>query len=177
MRRLFTAVIVLLFTLPAVTQTTVTISSTIETPGIDRPGINLGGIASYGSQQLLKSLNYSTGGYFPGTYAATAYSCSAGGAVVGGNAAYVGFTGGDGTFTAIQHVLTWSYVGSGSGGHERPPRLLPPARPQARPTRRRRPDVANEPTMWSWWMQRKLERNVGFADGGLWLRCIDTNVV
>jgi hypothetical protein len=48
MRRLFTAVIVLLFTLPAVTQTTVTISSTIETPGIDRPGINLGGIASYG---------------------------------------------------------------------------------------------------------------------------------
>jgi Chitobiase/beta-hexosaminidase C-terminal domain/Legume lectin domain/Bacterial lectin len=60
-------------------QTTVTISNAVETPGIDRPGINLGGIASYGSQQLLKSLNYATGGYFPGTYAATTYQCSSGG--------------------------------------------------------------------------------------------------
>jgi hypothetical protein len=47
--------------------------------GIDRPGINLGGIGDYGSQQLLKSLNYSNGGYFPGTYAGTTYACSSGG--------------------------------------------------------------------------------------------------
>src|SRR6195256_2978205 len=60
-------------------STTVTISSTVETAGIDRPGINLGGIASYGNQQLLKSLNYAGGGYFPGTYFATTFSCSSGG--------------------------------------------------------------------------------------------------
>ena len=59
--------------------TTVTISNTVETGGIDRPGINLGGIASYGSQQLLKSLNYASGGYFPGTYFGTTFSCSSGG--------------------------------------------------------------------------------------------------
>ena len=46
--------------------TTVTISNTVETAGIDRPGINLGGLANYGSQQLLKSLNYASGGYMPG---------------------------------------------------------------------------------------------------------------
>jgi N-acetylmuramoyl-L-alanine amidase len=62
------------------TQTTVTISNSVATAGIDRPGINLGGIGGYGSQQLLKSLNYVNGGYFPGTYAATTYSCSQGGA-------------------------------------------------------------------------------------------------
>jgi hypothetical protein len=60
-------------------QTTVMISKTVETSGIDRPGINLGGIASYGSQQLLKSLNYSYGGYMPGQYFATTFSCSSGG--------------------------------------------------------------------------------------------------
>ena len=48
--------------------TTVTISNTVETAGIDRPGINLGGSGNYGSQQLLKSLNYANGGYLPGTY-------------------------------------------------------------------------------------------------------------
>ena len=79
MRRLFTVVSVLLFALPALAQTTVTISDTVEAAGIDRPGINLGGIASYGSQQLLKSLNYAGGGYFPGAYAATTYPCSSGG--------------------------------------------------------------------------------------------------
>jgi arginine exporter protein ArgO len=63
----------------AAAQTTVTLSSTIETQGIDRPGINLGGLAGYGSQQLFKSLDYVNGGYFPGTYAATTYSCSQGG--------------------------------------------------------------------------------------------------
>ena len=60
-------------------MTTVTISNTVETGGIDRPGINLGGLGNYGSQQLFKSLNYASGGYFPGTYAATTYSCSSGG--------------------------------------------------------------------------------------------------
>jgi len=58
--------------------TTVNISDTVETAGIDRPGINLGGVANYGSQQLLKSLNYSGGGYFPGTYFGTTFSCSSG---------------------------------------------------------------------------------------------------
>ncbi len=61
------------------TTTTVTISNTVETGGIDRPGINLGGLADYGSQQLLKSLNYVNGGYFPGTYAGATYPCSSGG--------------------------------------------------------------------------------------------------
>ena len=60
-------------------MTTVTISNAVETGGIDRPGINLGGLGNYGSQQLFKSLNYASGGYFPGTYAATTYSCSSGG--------------------------------------------------------------------------------------------------
>jgi hypothetical protein len=59
--------------------TTVTISNTVESGGIDRPGINLGGLGNYGAQQLFKSLNYASGGYFPGTYAATTYSCSSGG--------------------------------------------------------------------------------------------------
>jgi hypothetical protein len=61
------------------TQTAVTISNTVEASGIDRPGINLGGLGDYGSQQLLKSLNYANGGYFPGTYAGATYSCSGGG--------------------------------------------------------------------------------------------------
>jgi len=60
-------------------QTTVTLPGAVQAAGIDRPGINLGGIAGYGSQQLLKSLNYAGGGYFPGTYAGTTYSCSQGG--------------------------------------------------------------------------------------------------
>jgi len=59
--------------------TTVTISNTVETGGIDRPGINLGGIANYGNQQLLKSLNYDQGGYMPGQYFATTFSCNSGG--------------------------------------------------------------------------------------------------
>ena len=59
--------------------TTVTISNAVEMGGIDRPGINLGGLGDYGSQQLLKSLNYVNGGYFPGTYAGTTYACSSGG--------------------------------------------------------------------------------------------------
>ena len=59
--------------------TTVTISNRVETAGIDRPGINLGGLANYGPQQLLKSLNYVNGGYFPGTYAGATYPCSSGG--------------------------------------------------------------------------------------------------
>ena len=46
--------------------TSVTISNAVETGGIDRPGINLGGLADYGSQQLLKSLNYVNGGGFSG---------------------------------------------------------------------------------------------------------------
>jgi hypothetical protein len=79
MKRLFAVVSILLFALPASTQTTVNISGVVETAGIDRPGINLGGIASYGAQQLLKSLNYVNGGYFPATYAATTYQCSPGG--------------------------------------------------------------------------------------------------
>ena len=60
-------------------QTTVTISNTVETSDIDRPGINLGGVAYYGPQQLLKSLNYASDGYMPGTYFATTYQCSFGG--------------------------------------------------------------------------------------------------
>jgi hypothetical protein len=59
--------------------TTVTISNTIETAGIARPGINLGGSGNYGSQQLLKSLNYASGGYMPGTYFGATYPCSSGG--------------------------------------------------------------------------------------------------
>ena len=59
--------------------TKVTISNTVETNGMDRPGINLGGLGNYGAQQLFKSLNYASGGYFPGTYAGTTYSCSSGG--------------------------------------------------------------------------------------------------
>lgn len=59
-------------------STRVQISNTAEATGIDRPGINLGGLSNYGSQQLLKSLNYVNGGYFPGTYAGATYSCSAG---------------------------------------------------------------------------------------------------
>jgi hypothetical protein len=61
------------------TTTTVTISNAVETGGIDRPGINLGGVGNYGSQQLLKSLNYASGGYMPGTYAGATYPCSSGG--------------------------------------------------------------------------------------------------
>src|SRR5579871_5962938 len=60
-------------------STTVTISSGVALGGIDRPGINLGGLGDYGSQQLLKSLNYVNGGYFPGTYAGATYACSGGG--------------------------------------------------------------------------------------------------
>ena len=60
-------------------QTTVTISNTIEISGIGRPGLNLGGLTPYGPQQLLKSLNYANGGYMPGIYAATTYQCSSGG--------------------------------------------------------------------------------------------------
>ena len=63
----------------AVDDDDVTISNTVETGGIDRPGINLGGMGDYGSQQLLKSLNYVNGGYFPGTYAGATYPCSGGG--------------------------------------------------------------------------------------------------
>jgi hypothetical protein len=59
--------------------TKVQISNTAEARGIDRPGIDLGGLSNRGPQQLLKSLNYLNGGYFPGTYAGTTYSCSAGG--------------------------------------------------------------------------------------------------
>jgi hypothetical protein len=61
------------------TTTTVTVSNAVQTSGIDRPGINLGGVAYYGSQQLLKSLNYASGGYMPGQYFATTFSCSSGG--------------------------------------------------------------------------------------------------
>jgi len=61
------------------TPTTVTISNAVAMGGIDRPGINLGGLGDYGSQQLLKSLNYVNGGYFPGTYAGATYACSSGG--------------------------------------------------------------------------------------------------
>ena len=61
------------------TTTTVTVSNTVQTSGIDRPGINLGGAAYYGSQQLLKSLNYASGGYMPGQYFATTFPCSSGG--------------------------------------------------------------------------------------------------
>jgi hypothetical protein len=59
--------------------TRVQISNTAEATGIDRPGINLGGLSNYGPQQLLKSLNYVNGGYFPGTYAGATYPCSRGG--------------------------------------------------------------------------------------------------
>ncbi len=61
------------------TTTTLTISNTVETSGIDRPGINLGGIGDYGPQQLLKSLNYASGGYMPGTYFGLTDTCSSGG--------------------------------------------------------------------------------------------------
>ena len=59
--------------------TRVQISNTVKAAGIDRPGINLGGLSNHGPQQLLKSLNYVNGGYFPGTYAGATYSCSGGG--------------------------------------------------------------------------------------------------
>jgi hypothetical protein len=59
--------------------TTVTISNTVEAGGIVRPGINLGGLGDYGPQQLLKSLNYVNGGYFPSTYAGATYPCRQGG--------------------------------------------------------------------------------------------------
>ena len=60
-------------------STRVQISNTAEATGIDRPGINLGGLGNYGSQQLFKSSELRSGGYFPGTYAGATYSCSAGG--------------------------------------------------------------------------------------------------
>jgi hypothetical protein len=60
-------------------MTRVQISSAAEATGIGRPGINLGGASNYGSQQLLKSLNYVSGGYFPGTYAGATYVCSSDG--------------------------------------------------------------------------------------------------
>src|SRR5258708_34126074 len=41
-------------------------------------------------------------------------------ATVGGNSAYVGFTGGTGGLTAIQEIIAWSYV---SNGGTRPPTL------------------------------------------------------
>lgn len=59
--------------------TTITISNAVHTAGLARPGINLGGLSNYGPQQLLKSLNYVNGGYFPGTYAGATYACSDGG--------------------------------------------------------------------------------------------------
>src|ERR1700678_4296473 len=59
--------------------TRVQISNTAEASGIDRPGIDLGGLSNRGPQQLLKSLNYWSGGDFPGTYAGATYSCSGGG--------------------------------------------------------------------------------------------------
>jgi hypothetical protein len=101
--------------------TTVTISSTVETSGIDRPGINLGGIASYGSQQLLKSLNYGGGGYMPGQYFGTTFSCSSGGTqtttswyndIVDGSGFPANFWQGA-TFTAINASTGTSY-GSGT---------------------------------------------------------------
>jgi len=51
---------------------------------------------------------------------------------VGGNSAYVGFTGGTGGLTAIQEVITWTYV---SNGGTQPPTLksiaVTPANPSA----------------------------------------------
>jgi hypothetical protein len=53
-------------------------------------------------------------------------------ATVGGNSAYVGFTGGTGGLTAIQEVITWTYV---SNGGTQPPTLtsiaVTPANPSA----------------------------------------------
>jgi Immunoglobulin domain/Immunoglobulin I-set domain len=101
--------------------TTMTISNTVETGGIDRPGINLGGLANYGSQQLFKSLNYASGGYFPGTYAATTYSCTSGGSnttttwynnITDANG-YPGNFWADATFVAINAATGTSY-GSGT---------------------------------------------------------------
>jgi hypothetical protein len=59
--------------------TRVHISDTVVMSGVGRPGINLGALSNSGPQQLLKSLNYANGGYFPGTYAGTTYACSDGG--------------------------------------------------------------------------------------------------
>src|SRR5271154_5317984 len=59
--------------------TTVTISNTVKTGGIVRPGINLGGSGNYGSQQLLKSLNYASGGGMPGPDFLGAYPFRRGG--------------------------------------------------------------------------------------------------
>jgi hypothetical protein len=36
---------------------------------------------------------------------------------VGGNTAWIGFTGGTGHYTAIQEILNWTYVSTASGGH------------------------------------------------------------
>jgi hypothetical protein len=98
-------------------STTVTISNTVETPGIDRPGINLGGIGGYGSQQLLKSLNYVNGGYFPGTYAATTYACNGGTTTTWYNsiasAGYPANFWAGATFVAINAATGTSY-GSGT---------------------------------------------------------------
>jgi hypothetical protein len=53
-------------------------------------------------------------------------------ATVGGNSAYVGFTGGTGGLTAIQEIITWTYV---SNGGTQPPTLksiaVTPATPSA----------------------------------------------
>jgi len=53
-------------------------------------------------------------------------------ATVGGNSAYVGFTGGTGGLTAIQEIITWTYV---SNGGTQPPTLksiaVTPANPSA----------------------------------------------
>src|ERR1700679_2372063 len=95
--------------------TIVTIPGGIETPGIDRPGINLGGIGGYGSQQLLKSLNYGGGGYFPGSYGATTHTCSQGGSNTS-TSWYNNITGGyppnfcsGATFLAINSATGTSY--------------------------------------------------------------------
>ena len=67
-----------LFSVPALAQTTtLTTTSTVQAT-VPHLGLNIGGLTNYGPQQLYKSLNYAGGGYIPGTYWGTTEECSSG---------------------------------------------------------------------------------------------------
>lgn len=122
MMKKLAVLISLLYPLPVLAQTTVTISNTVQAAGIDRPGINLGGLANYGPQQLFKSLNYANGGYFPGMYWGSTFQCNAGGSLNTTTSWYNNITDANGygpnwwvgaTFVAIDTANGTSF-GSGS---------------------------------------------------------------
>ena len=89
-------------------------------------------------------------------------------ALVGGNAAYVGFTAADETFTATQDILSWAYssvVGTpptfvglpapGEFGFTQGPNVPPPALSIARKSLSRR---FRQQSPWRWWRYRCCRR-------------------